>query len=103
MLRQRHLFIRNPHIRRLHRQIPVLKVVVQIEALVQQNLLESIQQTKGEVYNRLVWPEYVVKVTDVHCQILQRRLSKYGAVVAEEGGLSAVQVDLCVVGLSPAG
>ena len=99
MLRQRHLFICNVHIRRLHWQMPVLKVVVEVEALVQHNLFISLQQTEGEVYKRLVWSECVVEFTDVHCQILQSRLSEYGAVVAEIGGLSAVQVDPGVVGL----
>lgn len=79
--------------------MPVLKVVVEVEALVQHNFFISFQQADGKVYKRLVWSECVVKFTDVHCEILQSRLSEYGAVVAEVGGLSAVQVDLGVVGL----
>lgn len=79
--------------------MPVLKVVVEIEALVQNNLFVSLQQTDRKVYKRLVRSECVVKFTDVHCQILQSGLSEYGAVVPEVGGLSAVQVDLGVVGL----
>lgn len=103
MLRQRHLFICNLHIRGLHWQMPVLKVVVEVEALVQHNFFESLQQTDGKVCKRLVRSERVVKFTDVHGQILQSGLSKYGAVVAEVGRLSAVQVNLGVIGLSSAG
>lgn len=42
-------------------------------------------------------PEGEVELADVRCQVLQRRRSEYGAVVAQVGGLSAVQVDLGVV------
>lgn len=48
-------------------------------------------------------PEGVVKFTDVLRQILQSGLSEYGAVVAEVGGLAAVQVNLGVIGSGPAG
>lgn len=48
-------------------------------------------------------PEGVVKFPDVHRQILQSGLSKYSAVVAEVGGLAAVQVNLGVIGWGPAG
>ena len=103
ILRQRHLFIRDLQIGGLHRQLPVLKVVVEIEALVHHNLFVSLQQTDGNVYQRLVRSECVVEVPDVHRQVLQSGLSKYGAVVAQVDRLSAVQVDLGVIGLSSAG
>lgn len=82
--------------------MPVLKVVVQIEAVIQNHLFVGLQQAKGQICNRLVRSERVVELADVHSQILERRLAKDGAVVAEVGGLPAVQVDLGVVGLSPA-
>lgn len=40
--RQRHLLICDLHIRGLHRQIPVLKVVVEVEALVQHHFFVSL-------------------------------------------------------------
>lgn len=83
--------------------MPVLKVVVEIEDLVQHNLFVSLQQTDGEVSEGLVRSERVVKFTDVCCQILKSRLSKNGAVIAEVRGLAAVQVNLGVIGLSSAG
>lgn len=83
--------------------MPVLKVEVEVEVLVQHNFLESLQQTDDQVEEGLMWSEEVVKLPDVCCQMLQGRLSEDGAVVAEEGGLSAVQVNLCVVGLGSAG
>ena len=103
MLGQRHLFICDLYVRRLHRQMPVLEVVVEVEALVQHHLFVRLQQTEGKVFKRLVRPERVVKFTDVRGQILQGGLSKYGAVVAQVGGLAAEQVDLGVVRLSSAG
>lgn len=102
-LRQRHLFVCDLHIGRFHRQMPVLKVVVEVEALVQHHLFISLQQTQGEVYERLVRSERVVKFADVRRQVLESRLSEYGTVVAQVRGLPAVQVDLGVVGLRPAG
>lgn len=83
--------------------MPVLIVVVEVEALVQHNLLVGLQQAESQVDKGLVRPEMVVKLTDVHRQVFQRGLSEDGAVVAEVRGLSAVQVDLGVVGLRSAG
>lgn len=103
LLGQRHLFICDLYVRRLHRQMPVLKVVVEVEALVQHHLFVRLQQAEGKVFKWLVRSERVVKFTDVRCQILQGGLSKYGAVVAQVGGLAAEQVDLGVVRLSSAG
>lgn len=83
--------------------MPVLKVVVEVEVLVQHHFFKSLQQTDGQVKKGLMGSEWVVKSTDVCRQILQSRLPEDGAVVAEVGGLSAVQVNLCVIGLSSAG
>lgn len=41
-LRQQHLLKCDLHIRGLHRQMPVLKVVVEVEALVQHDLFVSL-------------------------------------------------------------
>lgn len=79
--------------------MPVLKVVVEVEAPFQHDSLKSLQQTDHGICKCLVWPKCVVKFTDVQCQIFQSRLSENGAVIAEVRGLSAVQVDLGVVGL----
>lgn len=50
-----------------------------------------------------MWPEGEVELADVRRQVLQRRRSEYGAVVAQVRGLSAVQVDLGVVRRRAAG
>ena len=50
LLGQRHLFICNLYVRRLHRQMPVLKVVVKVEALVQHHLFVRLQQAEGKVF-----------------------------------------------------
>lgn len=50
LLRQRHFFINYLHVRILHWQMPILKVVVKVKSLVQHNLLVGLQQAEGEVY-----------------------------------------------------
>lgn len=73
-----------------HWKVPVLKVVVKVEALVQHNFFVSFQQAESEVEDRLVRPERVVKLADVRGQVFQRGLAEYGAVVAQVPGFSAV-------------
>jgi len=101
--RQRQLLVGDVQVGRLHGQAPVLKVVVEVEALLQHHLLVDPQQAGGQLGRRLVRPEGAVELADVRGHVLQGRLPEDGAVVAQVGGLPAVQVDLGVVGLGPAG
>lgn len=83
--------------------MPVFKVIVKVETFIQHDLFISFQQTKSQVCEGLVRSERVVKFADVRRQVLESRLFEYGAVISQICGFSAVQVDLCVVGLCSAG
>ena len=79
--------------------MPILKVIVQIEVLLQDDLLVRFNDANDGIQCRLMWLKVMIEVPYVRGQRFHGGLTKDGIIISQIGRLSTVQVDLGVVGL----
>lgn len=99
---KRNFFICNLNVGRLHWQVPVLEVVVEIESLLQHYLFIDLHQAQHELKHWLVRLKWMIKVSDICGKSFHWGLIKDAAIISKVGRLTAEQVDFGVVCLTSA-